>query len=409
MQSNVPDLSGRRVLVTGGTGFMGGRLVERLITQCGASVRVLVRNFSRAPRIARFPIDMIAGDLIDADAVSRAMEGCDLVFHCGGGVDGDEAYQRSNLYDGTVHVLEAARQAGVKRVVNISTVSVYGSTPDGDLDETSPQPGGGDVYSDSKLDAERIALEYCNDYGVPVVILQPTIVYGPFGTTWTQRILNDVANSRSILINGGDGLCNAVYVDDVVTAMLLAAVKDGAVGETFLISGEEPVTWKEFYAAHERLLGVEGTVNMSAAEAMELFKSLTRKKSIFAESRAIVREEVAMRRRVRGTAEVTALIDFARRVVPRPVRQSIKRRLTGNHAGDTGAEPTANGHEEEKPLLPLPPGAIDNNAAKTRVRIDKAKRILGYQPAFDFEAGMARVAEWARWANLLPAEEATSR
>lgn len=407
MQSTVPDLSGRRVLVTGGTGFIGGRLVERLVTQCGASVRVLVRNFSRAPRVARFPIEMIAGDLADADAVGRAAEQCDLIFHCGVGLDGDEAQQRRVTYDGTVNVLEAARQAGSKRVVNVSTISVYGATPDGDLDETASRDGGGDVYSDSKRDAENIALEYSEQHGVPVVIIQPTIVYGPFGPTWTVRILNDLATGRPILVNGGDGLCNAVYVDDVVTAMLLAAENEDAVGEVFLISSEEPVTWKEFYAAHERLLGISSTVSMSVDEATELFKNAMKKKRFFSESRKIVREEVELRRRVRGTAEVTALIDLARRVVPRPLRQSVKRKLTGNHSA-AGIE-SQNGAALEKPVLPLPPAAIQNSAAKTRVRIDKAKRVLGYSPAFDFEAGMARVAEWARWANLIPDEEAGSQ
>lgn len=398
------ELSGKRVLVTGGTGFIGGRLIERLVLECGAQVRVLLRNFSRATRIARFDLEMLKVDLTDAEAVKKAAEGCDVVLHCACGTDGSELNQRSITFDGTVNILNAARQAGAQRVVHISTINVYGPLADGDLDETTPRRYAGDVYSDSKLDAEKAALDQHAQHGLPVVVLQPTIVFGPFGPAWTMRIFNELSSGRVILVNGGNGLCNAVYVDDVVSAILLAAVRQEAVGEAFLISGPEPVTWREFYGAHEGILGHDSHVEMSEPEAQAFFKEQMRPKGLLSESLKMLREEVPLRRRVRGTREVDALFRAAKRVVPGSLRQAIKRKLTSND--EAAPAPVATAVAEELPILPMPPGAIQLQASKTRVRIDKAKRLLGYEPAFDFAAGMERVGTWARWANLVPDEPA---
>ena len=389
-------LSGRRILVTGGTGFIGGRLVERLVLESGAQVSVLLRNYARAPYIARFPVDMVQADLTDLAEVKGAMEGCDVVLHCACQTDGSEKAQRAVNVDGTKNILEAAAATGVSRVVHVSTINVYGPPKDGDLDETAPRQHSGDVYSDSKVDAEKLALEYADR--VPVSVVQPTMVYGPTGPAWTTRIINDLKNGRVILVNDGQGLCNPVYVDDMVSGILRAAVLDGAVGEAFLISGESPVTWREFYAAHERMLGVSRTVSMSAAEAEEHFENAMGKKThLHRESLNIIREEVALRQRLRGTAEVQTMMKVARKIMPQSLRRNLKKRLKKDDAPvEVQTEDRA-----ELPINPLPPPLIKLSAAKTRVRIDKAQRLLDYQPRFSFEAGTELTGQWARWANLL--------
>ena len=128
------DFSGKRVLVTGGTGFIGGRLVEKLVLECNAKVRVLVRNFASASRIARFPIEMVHGNVTESDDVQAAVDGCDIVFHCAWEVQDSLSMERRVNVEGTRNVLQAALQAGVQRVVHLSTVLVYGATPDGDFD-----------------------------------------------------------------------------------------------------------------------------------------------------------------------------------------------------------------------------------------------------------------------------------
>src|SRR3954462_12358629 len=184
-------LNGARGLVTGATGFIGGRLVERLVREEGASVRALVRNFANAPRIARFAIEMIPGDLSSADVLERAAAGCDVVFHCAYGAQGTDAERRVVNVQGPERVLAAALAAGCRRVVHVSTMSVYGDPQHGDIDETATRRYTGSADGDRKIDGENLALGYW-DRGLSVAIVQPTVVYGPFGLTWTIKPLQQL-------------------------------------------------------------------------------------------------------------------------------------------------------------------------------------------------------------------------
>ena len=399
MKFNQFDLSGKRILVTGGTGFIGGRLVERLVLEGDSDVRVLVRNFAHASRIARFPIEMVHGDVTKPGDVERAVSDCEVVIHCVYGNSGSKEMQRLVNVAGTENVLAAALHAGVKRVVHLSTVAVYGTTPDGDLDETAPRRYSGGVYADSKLDAENIALDYARRRGLPVAVLQPTVVYGSFAPVWTVNVLRQLKTGCMILVNGGNGLCNPVYVDDVVSAILLAAVKEEAVGEAFLISDGQPIIWRDFFDRYARMLGSADIVSMSAAELMDAHYAQKRRraKGILEETLSILREEPLIRRRLLRTSEVAALRKVGQSLLPKQVRRSLNKRIGGN--SQAGQPRTGLG--EEKPIHVMPPSVVQFYAAKTRVRIDKAKRILGYQPSFDFESGMRLTEQWAKWTGLL--------
>jgi nucleoside-diphosphate-sugar epimerase len=384
-------LAGRRVLVTGAGGFIGSRLAERLVLEQGAEVRALVRNLAGAARLARFPVTVLRGDVTSAPDLAVAIQGCDVVFHCAYGTSGSQKHRSWVNREGTRRVLEASRAAGVGRVVHLSTLMVYGQTTDGDLDETAPRRRFGNPYSDSKLEAERIALSS----GLPVAVLQPTAVYGPYGGVWTESVLRALKSGRQILVNGGDGLGNTVYVDDLVSAMLLAAVRDAAVGEAFLISDEEPVTWRELYGRFERMLGSERrTVDMTEAEALACWRRWKREQPhLVGEALRILKGEPPIRERIERTREGVWLREMASTVLPESVQRRIKAGLGG---GGRASLPAA-----ELPVHPLTPEMIGFLRPRTRVRIDKAKRLLGYRPAFDFAAGMDLTEQWARWANLL--------
>jgi nucleoside-diphosphate-sugar epimerase len=389
------DLSRKRILVTGATGFIGGRVVEKLILEYHASVRVLVRNYVRALRVARYPVEMVGGDVTDADDVERAAKGCDHVIHCAYGSSGTPEAQRAVNVQGTRNILEVVSRSGA-RLIHLSTVQVYGPLQDGDLDETTPRRYFGDSYSNSKLDAENLVLDYVSHRRLPAIILQPTVVYGPYAPTWTESVLKRLKRGRQILVNGGDGLCNAVYIDDVADAILLALVHDTAVGESFLISGDRPVTWREFYGSYERMLGESATVSMSVKEA----RRQKRGEGILEAALGLLRDEPT-RRRLAAAREAAMVRRLVRSLLPVATRQSIKDALQGVDA--TGRPAAA--RVATKPVLPLSfPLDARFYAAKTTVRIDKAKRLLGYQPGFDLESGMRWTEKWARWANLLDGE-----
>lgn len=390
-------MRGRRILVTGASGFIGGRLVERLVRQ-GADVRVLVRNPASAGRLARFPLTFHLGDVTSTTDLDRAVQGCDLVFHCAYGTTGSQKRRAWVNRVGTERILEAAHRAGARRVVYLSTLMVYGQTADGDLDETAPRRRFGNAYSDSKLDAEGTALRYSSSGRVPVTILQPTAVYGPYGGVWTAQPLAALKTGRMILVNGGDGLANAVYVDDLVSAMLLAAVQDAAVGKAFLISGPEAVTWRDLYGHFARMLGdgPERTVSMTIEEAQAHYKKHRRETSRFhQEFLRTFKQDRGFRDRLMATRELVALRELASSVLPERLQDRIKGRMSG------GGGRAATAGERGLPIHPLTPQMIGFFAAKTRVRIDKARRLLGYEPAFALQRGMELTEQWARWANLL--------
>ena len=249
------------VAVTGGTGFIGGRLIERLALETSASIRVLVKSFGSASRVARFPIDMVQVDLGDPEAVSRAVRGADVVIHTAF----DFADLAFNLR-AAENLARACLRHNVDRFVQISTFSVYEPFPNGTLDENSPRGNGDSPYAKTKYEIEELLQTMHQEHGLPATVLQPTVVYGPFAGTWTIDPVEKLRKGRVVLPGEGGGLCNAVYVDDVVGAIFSAAVSDRALGERFLVSGSNPVTWREFFRAYEHILGVESLDFLPADE-----------------------------------------------------------------------------------------------------------------------------------------------
>lgn len=387
------SLRGEYVLVTGGTGFIGGRLVEKLVLECGAKVRVLVHNFSHAARIARFPVEMVQGEITDIEAVRRAASGCGVIFHCAYGSSGTAKQRRAVTVSGTESVAKAALFTGA-RMVHFSTVSVYGRAADGDLDETAPRKRSGDLYADAKLSAEQLVFKYHRKYGLSAVVIQPTIVYGPFGGFWTVGPISQLKSGYVVLINGGNGLCNAVYVDDVVNAALLAAVKDEAIGEAFLVSAENPVTWRDFYGAYENMLNTQATVSMSLDELRAYTKQQSKANSTLRQVQDMLRDP-ELRGRIAQLPVVAGPYRLLRAIVSEERWLRLMQRWFGANL------PSGSLNSGERPIHIPDRTLVALFCARTRVRIDKARQVLGYQPCFDLERGMELTAKWAAWANLL--------
>lgn len=228
-----------KFLVTGASGFIGGWLVETLYLSGSVDVRAGIRSWSSAARLARFPIEIVTCDITEKEQVARAMQGATHVIHCAKG-------SREATVDGTRNMLEVASTLGVQHFVHISTTEVYGDQS-GKIDESVPFKSIGQPYGDSKIEAEELCWEYA-EAGLPVTVIRPSIVYGPFGKDWTVRLTQKLQSGHWGIFKGfGEGKCNLVYVSDLVAGILRAARSEQAIGQAFNISGPEIVSWNEYF------------------------------------------------------------------------------------------------------------------------------------------------------------------
>ncbi len=232
-----------KVFVTGGTGFIGGHVVRKL-RERGDDVRALVRTPDKGAALKDLGCELIPGSLSDADAIRTAMEGCDAVIHGAAvyevGIPESEhrAMYEANVV-GTETVLRAALDAGIGRVVYISTVGAFGNTRGQVVDETYEHPGGGftSYYEETKVEAHRIAKRLIADQGLPCVVVQPGGVYGPDDHSAIGRQMNQFLAGKMPLIAFPELGMNMVHVDDVADGVLLA-LDTGKAGESYVLGGQ---------------------------------------------------------------------------------------------------------------------------------------------------------------------------
>jgi nucleoside-diphosphate-sugar epimerase len=238
-----------KTLVTGATGFTGGHLARHLIAR-GDDVRALVRPKSRsrfdASPLPAAGITAMDGDLMDAAAVRRAMDGIDVVYHIAATYreagQPDSAYRAINV-DGTRHVLEAAKAAGVNRVVHCSTGGVHGHIANPPANEDAPfNPG--DVYQDTKLEAEKLARSFGDSHGLDVVVARPIGIYGP-GDRRFLTMFRGLARGRFPLIGDGRPFYHLTFIEDLVEGFRLCGTVPGAKGRTYILAGPRYTTLEQ--------------------------------------------------------------------------------------------------------------------------------------------------------------------
>jgi nucleoside-diphosphate-sugar epimerase len=260
------DYAGKLILVTGGTGFIGGRLAERLAFEHGAEVRVLLRDWRRAVWASRSSATLVEGDVTEPDSLIRALAGCQVVFHCVG-VGGSAEVCRHVNVEGTLNVLQAAKAAGVGRVVYLSSVAVHGPNPPENADESAPLVCTGNAYGESKVAAELAIRAFTRESHSPtVVILRPTFVWGPRSEWFTVQPIRQMLAGTWWLVDQGRGTCHAVYIDNLVDALLLAGELPGVAGEAFLITDDQPGTWADFFLSYARMVGRDFLPSVSSQD-----------------------------------------------------------------------------------------------------------------------------------------------
>lgn len=251
MEDALRALAGQRVLVTGAGGFIGSHLTERLV-RLGARPRALVHYRSNDSwgwldhSLVKSDVEVVAGDVCDRESVVAAMRGVTVVFHLAALIGIPYSYHvpasyvRTNI-EGTLNVLQAARDLGPERVIHTSTSEVYGTARYVPIDESHPLRGQS-AYAATKIGADKLAEAFMLSYGLPVVTVRPFNTFGPrqsaravVPTLITQYLASDTIRLGNVFTTR-----DLNYVDDTVEAFALAAVSARAVGRTINIgSGRE--------------------------------------------------------------------------------------------------------------------------------------------------------------------------
>lgn len=241
-----------RVCVTGGTGFVGGALVDRLLRE-GASVRVLARPSPRANALAKRGAEVIQGDLLNSEALDQAVRGTEVVFHAAAMVEGRggrKEFEEANL-GGTQQVFEACIRQGVPHVVYLSSIAVYGLISRGErIDELTPWDGSTekrDSYAQSKIEAEQYATAIGSKTKLAVTILRPGVVYGP-GRRLPIALLGFRAGKTNVVFGRRHLRFPITYINNLIDAIMLAAKTNGGLRK-YIVIDDDSLTLGQYHAA----------------------------------------------------------------------------------------------------------------------------------------------------------------
>jgi nucleoside-diphosphate-sugar epimerase len=324
-------------LVTGATGFTGFNLCRALLDQ-GEKVAALVRSGPKVRELEEMGVECRQADLKEADSVKAGLEGVTKVFHIAAAYRTEHSDRKEfdlvNV-EGTRHLLEAAKMAGVERFVHCSTVGVQGRIDDPPADEEYRfKPG--DHYQQSKLDGELLARSYF-DQGLPGAVVRPVGIYGP-GDTRFLKLFKPISAGYFVMIGSGRTLYHMTYIDDLVQGIILAGQRPEALGQVFTIGGPEYTTVREL-------------VDL-IAEILDKPRPKLRVPFFPVYAAAFLCDRIC-----------------------RPI----------------GISP------------PIYPRRVEFFHFSRAFAIDKARRLLGYEPRFDLRSGLAKTAAWYREEGLIKA------
>lgn len=350
------ELKGRKVLVTGASGFIGRRLVAGLV-KAGAEVTALGRTRHSAASLSGAPVRFVQGSLSDAAAVRAAVAGQDVIFNL--------AYDFRQSAAANIAAFEtllsAVETEGRARVIHTSSIVVYDDWPNGSVSESaSMDRPGGSPYRRAKIAMERRLLAGKR----PAAILQPTIVWGAGSSLWTDGFAEGLL-AGAVVVPEPEGLCQGVYVEDVVQACLAAASLPDLGRERFIINGPEAFPWSALLQGYARHLG-RGAVRFAPARDLAppvAYSQMTAADEGEAQPSLAARIS-AIGRGMLGHQRFEALVRMA------------KRRL--KHGGEMRPDP----HLYE---LMVAKGSCPSDAARAR---------LGYAPAYDLERGLSDLAPY---------------
>jgi len=360
-----------KVAILGANGFIGSRTVEMLHLNGWAEVRPIVRSIPSLARLSRFDLDCRIADAFDQSTLADAFKGCDVVIHA---VAGD----RNTILGSLAPTYLAAQAAGVTRLVYLSTASVHGQAPSPGTDENSPLSNQQPIeYNNTKVQAEQQLLQLRERGSVELVMLRPGIVFGP-RSYWTASFAADLLAGKAYLVNQGKGICNSIYIDNLVHGIYLAMKAQGADRQAFLVSDKEQITWSDFYRPIAAALGFELS-QIPSVSYTEIPSSLKDRIEIVLASKPSLAFLSLFPNKLRLAARA-ALEALFQPPPPSP-----------------WAFPTP-----EKASLPQPVATLEMallQQCQYKLPDTKARKILGYEPIISFDEACRRSIGWLAFAG----------
>lgn len=383
-----PTLSPAKVVVTGGTGFIGGHLVSRLVDLGFSEITVPVRNYKTCAEVARFPVRMSRINLLDYKQVKTVVGGARFVFHLAYGRDGYDAARIT--VEGTKNVVNAAIECKVECVVTLSSMYVFGH-PDTDqlVDERWPYHPAGGEYGRSKAKMERWCLSRARNAGsTRIVVLNPSCVYGPCGKTYTQLPIRMARQGIFCWVQDGRGTANYTFINNLVDAVILATSCKEAHGQRFIIN-DGFYSWREFLAP---FLG----------EFAHTLPSLSK-------------EELMLKNRLRQVkikdiiSHLAGDIEFIGMINRMPIVSTIKRTVLKYNPRlhfallDMQHQYSRPNIHKNNLSLAIPPEWLGDvfGPTKTKFSSEKARKILGWKPLIQLKEGQEITQLWLKSIGLL--------
>jgi len=246
-----------KAFVTGGTGFIGSHIIDNLIRK-GIQIKALVRNNSNTSRLMNRGIEFVYSDILDSSSLKKNIGDVDLVFSAFGilGQWGmpEQTYRNINT-KGVRNLIESCLNSGIRQFIHISSAGVLGPLPDGVVADESFPFNPSNIYEETKCEAEKEIISFAKKEGLPVTIVRPEFVYGP-GDIHVLGLFKAVQAGKFFILGNGRSLLHPTYIDDLMQGINLCIDNKTAIGKTFLITGENPISVEDLAKTIAEELGV---------------------------------------------------------------------------------------------------------------------------------------------------------
>ncbi len=356
-----------KIAIIGANGFIGSRLVEMIHLGGQHTAIPIVRQPSSLALPARFSLDWRLGDALNADSLAAALANCDAAIHCAIG-DPLQIERMPALLNA------AAAQAGLRRVVYLSSASVHGQNiPDGTTEASSLHTSHNIEYNNAKVRAEQSFFATAKTHALEAYALRPGVVYGP-RSRWIADLATELRTGRAWLHADGSAVCNSIYVDNLAHAALLCATATTGAGEPYLVADAETVTWRDFYHTVATALSVD-PATIHRVDTLPTFPKTFRQK-----------------------VEDTVAQPWAQKLLPAipfKLKRATKTLLASWNpppSGDAWALPSA-----PTPNISEEMAELQKN--RWKFPHTKAEKTLGYAPPVTFPEAMRRSLAWLQFAT----------